>query len=133
MSLEVFLGVLGLIVALLAVAAPYLWPNQKWIGWVALLFVGFLIGASACLAFGSFIGGTLAGLIVLAAGAIWLWLSSRPKSNSTPALLTVEDPRVEDTAVEYGHQRQRLYIGHIDVRNPRSDTTAANCEIRVVR
>jgi hypothetical protein len=132
LSGDLVLGIAGLIVALLALAAPYLWPKQKWIGWVALLFVAFLIGASACSAFGSFIGGTLAGLIVLAVGAIWFWLSSRPKSNNTPVLLRVENPRIKDTAIEYGDQRQHLYIGHIDVRNP-SDTDASNCEIRLLK
>ncbi len=43
------LGLAGLIVALLAIAAFYLWPDKKWIGWpclalaviLSLAWVGF--------------------------------------------------------------------------------------------
>lgn len=127
LSGDIILCLLGAIVGLLGVAASSLWPNQKWVGKVALLLVAILLSGSACLAFGSFIGGALTALIVLVAGAIWFWWSSRP------ALLRVENPTIQDRAVEYGDQRQRLYIGHVDVRNPRSDTAASNCEIRLVK
>jgi hypothetical protein len=36
MSLADRLGLAGLVLGLLAIAAPYLWPDRKWIGWLSL-------------------------------------------------------------------------------------------------
>ena len=36
MSLGDRLGLAGVILAFIAIAAPYLWPDKKWIGWIAL-------------------------------------------------------------------------------------------------
>src|SRR5271170_3177035 len=30
------MGLVGLFLAFFAIAAPYLWPDKKWIGWVSL-------------------------------------------------------------------------------------------------
>lgn len=43
MSLGDRLGIVGLIVALVAIAVTYLWPDRKWIGWLSLLLAGSLL------------------------------------------------------------------------------------------
>lgn len=43
MSLADRLGLGGLVVALFAIAAPYLWPDKKWIGWLSFGFAGILV------------------------------------------------------------------------------------------
>jgi hypothetical protein len=40
MSFDRRIGLAGLIMAVFAIAAPYLWPNNKWIGW--LFFLGMI-------------------------------------------------------------------------------------------
>jgi hypothetical protein len=53
MSWDRRLGVGALIVAFLSIASFYLWPDEKWIGWLCLL-------------------------AALTLGAMWLWLETRP-------------------------------------------------------
>jgi hypothetical protein len=80
------LGVAGVILALLALAVPYLWPNQKWIGWAAITFAAVSIAGWAFLAFGSLLGVVVAELILLVVTLMLLWLLSKSKGNGTPAL-----------------------------------------------
>jgi hypothetical protein len=80
------LAVLGVILALLALAAPYLWPNQKWIGWAAIIFAAVSIAGWAFLAFGSLLGVVAAELILFVVAGVMLWLLSKSKGNGTPVL-----------------------------------------------
>src|SRR5947209_514604 len=48
MSVDSRLGIVGLIVALFSIAAFYLWPDKKWIGWLCLsvgiiLLIGWMV------------------------------------------------------------------------------------------
>jgi hypothetical protein len=37
------LGLLGVVLALFSIAAFYMWPDKKWIGWMCLIFAGGLV------------------------------------------------------------------------------------------
>lgn len=53
MSLGDRLGWVGVILALIAIAAPYLWPDKRWIGWVSLCFAVMLVVTWGWLEFGA--------------------------------------------------------------------------------
>ena len=91
MALADRLGILGLIVALFAIAATFLWPDRKWIGWLALVVAAVLLlwwGATEVKQrFGI---GRMSLLVFLAVGALvgigvaaLMWFSSQVDSNST--------------------------------------------------
>jgi hypothetical protein len=58
------LGVAGLIVAFFSMAAFYLWPEEKWIGWLSLFLAAAL-------------------------GGIWLFLEIKPWTHKHPAAIPV--------------------------------------------
>lgn len=51
MSLGDRLGLVGVILGLIAIAAPYLWPDKKWIGWISLSLAAVLIAMWSWLEF----------------------------------------------------------------------------------
>lgn len=81
MSVDTRVGIVGLIVALFSIAAFYLWPDKKWIGWFclsvgAILFTGWIVvelkqklgGTWMSLATSVLVGATFGGAI---AALIW--------------------------------------------------------------
>lgn len=104
MSLGDRVGIAGLIVALFSIAAVYLWPDKKWIGWFSLIAaVGLILlwgwlelevqaanffrtapVASTVTAF--LLGGTLA-------ASAWLWLAKRPLPVTRVELPSASQPQ----------------------------------------
>jgi hypothetical protein len=91
MSLGDRLGLLGAILALVAIAAPYLWPDKKWIGWAALSCAAALLIAWAWIEFGSElprlranypIRSAVAAFAVGGCLALALWLLIQPSAKS---------------------------------------------------
>jgi hypothetical protein len=87
LSLGDRLGIAGLIMALLGIAAAYIWPDKKWIGWVCLFLAAGLFlfwgvaelkqqvrGATASLVISICIGCIVGGGV-----AAILWFSSPPR------------------------------------------------------
>ncbi len=86
MSLGDRLGIVGVVVALFAIAAPYLWPDRKWIGWLSLILAGVLLLGWAVLeiqgrvrnGYASLIWSVAAGMVIGGVVAALIWSSWRP-------------------------------------------------------
>jgi hypothetical protein len=114
MSLGDRLGVAGLIVALIAVATTYLWPDKKWIGWLSLAVAGILVIAWGVFETEAKLGSTLMSLgAAIAIGgvagvtvAILIWNSSRIEpvkgAATAPTLGATPEPPSSTTPVSHG-------------------------------
>jgi hypothetical protein len=86
MSLGDNLGVASLIVGCFGIAAVYLWPDKRWIGWAALLFAGVLVAGWAFVNISGPFGAIIGGALLVASIVTLLWLLLKPKRWKVPAL-----------------------------------------------
>jgi hypothetical protein len=106
MALADRMGLVGIILGLFAIAAPYLWPDKKWIGWLSLSLAVILIAMWGWLEFKpqllvfyqTFpIRSTLLVFVCggLLASGLWLWVirGNKEATPSNPGLAAqVEKP-----------------------------------------
>lgn len=110
MSLGDRLGLAGVVLAFFAIAAPYLWPDKKWIGWLSLWCAIVLVGLWGWLEIGSEIprlrdkypGGSALVIFVIGgclALAIWQMLPKERAYLFVEAFAPPMDPYPENTSV----------------------------------
>jgi hypothetical protein len=107
MSLGDRLGIVGLIVAFVAIATTYLWPDKKWIGWISLCVAGVLLLAWAVLEIRQKSGATqlpmlsslaIGGVVGMTIAAL-IWYSASPKpTNQLPDQGTAPGPKTPGPA-----------------------------------
>ncbi len=84
MSLGDRLGIVGVIIGLIGIAAVYLWQDKKWIGWCSLICAGGLVIGWAVLEFKTLPASMVIGAIVGAglAALIWNTVQSKPEDKN---------------------------------------------------
>jgi hypothetical protein len=105
------LGLAGIILGFFAIAAPYLWPEKKWIGWLSLSLACVLLGMWGWLEFKSIFGtwyreypikstavAFLCGGII--ASSLWLLLNKK-----TPS--TVSKDKQAELPAEVGTEKSK--------------------------
>lgn len=93
------LGLLGATLALFSIAAFYMWPDKKWIGWVCLVFAGSLVlvwgvyevrekieNSTASLVVSIFVGCLIGGLL---AGLVWNSARDAKNTEIAPVQLSI--------------------------------------------
>jgi len=95
------LGVVGAILALLGIAAPYLWPDKKWIGWLCLavaylfLMVWVNVELKTTRTLGKFAPPAI--LLLGAAGIAYLIWSQRPEETKSPLQFSLNELAPDDS------------------------------------
>lgn len=97
MSLGDRLGLVGVILSLIALAATYLWPDKKWIGWTSLSCAVLLLLAWGWIEIGAELPRLrsqhpiMSTIVVFIVGgclavALWVLVQSSPVTQSNPSL-----------------------------------------------
>jgi hypothetical protein len=103
------LGIAGLILALIALAATVLWPDKKWIGWLSLCLAVLLLLGWGWLEFGDYIPKLSAShplftrFLVFCVGGLVstsLWLLLQPKISGTKPPAPSTYPTAKETPKE---------------------------------